>query len=267
MIIFAGVLFALAIGSVIASFTGGPTISAEDIARWQATLSRPFTSRTLRVRQDLYLAGSDPEGFAVKRLAGLTGGLAGGVILGQILSLSPVKYALCIIAVGMFGWMLPRLATRDSARKAREEANNVVRQWVGLVAQQVMAGSEPEIAMLQSAQVGTRPGWRLLYRHLLAAQHNQRALWEGLDSMARRYGIDILNPIVGALALAAERGTGLAESILAISDSAWETAVSAERENAAKRDQIAVVPATGVALALGGILIYPPFVSLTSGGI
>jgi len=47
----------------------------------------------------------------------------------------------------------------------------------------------------------------------------------------------------------------------------WAEETSREREKAARRAQIIVLPATGVAIALAGILIYPPFTALTGGGI
>ncbi|MCY4632777.1 MAG: hypothetical protein OXE75_18100, partial [bacterium] len=69
------------------------------------------------------------------------------------------------------------------------------------------------------------------------------------------------------LGLAVERGTRVSDAVLNAARSLWENTVSAEREKASRRAQIVVLPATGVALALAGILIYPPFTSLTGGGI
>ena len=81
-----------------------------------------------------------------------------------------------------------------------------------------------------------------------------------------RYGVHSLAPVVSALGLAAERGTRISEAVLVAADTLWRDTTSREREKAARRAQVIVLPATGVALALAGILVYPPFTSLTGGG-
>jgi len=173
---------------------------------------------------------------------------------------------LCTLA-GALGWFLPMFSVRDTARKLRAEIDQIVRMWVVLVAQQVTAGIEPAAAMLNAAQAGTRPGWRLLYRFLLGAQQERRGTWEGLRDLVERYGIRSLEIIVSSLGLAAGRGTRLSDAILGSAESLWKEHMARERETSSRRSQVVVVPATGVALALAGILVYPPFTSLSGGGI
>ena len=159
------------------------------------------------------------------------------------------------------------LGVRDTARKARDEFDQVVRVWIALVAQQVRAGADPSAAMLEAARAGRRPAWGLLHRFLLVAQHERRPAWEGLADIVERYGLHRLAPAVSALALAARRGTKVADAVLVAADDLWRQSVSQQRERAAKRAQIVVVPATGVALGLAAILVYPPFTALTGGGL
>ena len=120
--------------------------------------------------------------------------------------------------------------------------------------------------MLSAAEEGRRNSWRLLHRFLLAAQNKRRPAWEGLVDIVERYGIHSLAPVVSALGLAAERGTRISEAVLVAADTLWRDTNARDRERAVRRAQIVVMPATGVALALAGILIYPPFTSLTGGG-
>ena len=265
--ILAGLLFTLGVAAVVAAISGGPQLAPGTVSRWRTAAAGPFAARSERVRQDLRLAGVDYGSYALQRLSGLLLGILGGVALVEILDAGTTRYLVGIIAVAGFGWLLPSLGVRDAAKKEREQIDKVVRQWIILVAQQITAGTDPAQAMLAASRVGTKPSWGLLNRHLLAAQHRQRSLWEGLDAMSANYGIVTLRPIVSALALSAERGTRLADAVLAVADSSWEESVSREREKSSKRDQIVVLPATMVALGLAGILIYPPFVSLTSGAL
>ena len=216
--------------------------------------------------QNLRLAGITPESYAVQRFGGLLAGLAAGALIGVLSGRGPIGMVLVVAAVGAGGWLLPMLGVRDTAKKARAEIDQVIRVWIALVAQQVSAGVDPTVAMLAAAQAGRRDKWRLLHRFLLAAQQQRRPAWEGLVDIVERYGVHSLAPVVSALGLAAERGARISEAVLVAADTLWRDTTSREREKAARRAQIIVLPATGVALALAGILVYPPFTSLTGGG-
>lgn len=231
------------------------------------SLQRVLPSVSESLEQNLRLAGITPAAFATQRFFGLVGGLVAGVVAGVLTGRGPMGFAVLVILAAGFGWMLPVLGARDTAKKARAELDQIIRIWVVLVAQQVSAGADPGQAMLNAARIGKRPAWRLLHRFLLRAQQERRQPWEGLVDIVDRYGIYSLSPIVSALGLAADRGTRISEAVLTAARSLWENSVSAEREKAGRRAQIVVLPATGVALALAGILVYPPFTSLTGGGI
>ncbi len=217
--------------------------------------------------QNLRLVGVTPQAYATQRFVGLAGGLSLGLFFSFLLGVGLVGALVTVILVTAVGWFLPLLGVRDTARRARVELDQVVRAWIVLVAQQVSAGANPSTAMLVSAQVGQLPSWRLLYRFLLVAQHERRPVWQGLDDMVSRYGLSNLNPIVSSLGLATERGTRLSEAVVAAAKTLWDDTISNQREVATRRSQLVVVPATGVALALAGILVYPPFTTLTGGGI
>ena len=216
--------------------------------------------------QNLRLAGITPESYAQQRFVGLIGGIFVGLVLSLLLSPSTAMLVVLIVATTAMGWFLPMMGVRDTAKKARAELDQVIRAWIVLVAQQVSAGVDPSVAMLAAARMGKRPSWRLLHRFLLAAQQERRPAWEGLVDIVERYGIHSLAPVVSALGLAAERGTRLSEAVLVAAKTLWDDSTSRQREAAGRRAQIVVLPATGVALALAGILVYPPFTSLTGGG-
>lgn len=217
--------------------------------------------------QNLRLAGITPESYSVQRFGGLIGGLAGGSAISYLWGRGPIGTVVVVAALGAGGWVLPMLGVRDTAKKARLEIDSVIRVWIALVAQQVSAGVEPTVAMIAAAQTGRRNSWLLLHRFLAAAQQQRRPVWEGLVDIVQRYGIHSLAPVTSALGLAAERGTRISEAVLVAADTLWRETTSREREKASRRAQIIVVPATGIALALAGILVYPPFTSLTGGGV
>ena len=230
----------------------------------------PFMSLIARgagEAKNLRLVGITPLAYARQRVFGLFGGLGAGVLIALLMGRGPAGFVLLTCGCTLMGWLLPLMGVRDTARKVRGEMDKIVRYWAILVAQQVSAGADPAAAMLTAARAGRRPGWRLLHRFLLAAQQERRAPWEGLVDLVDRYGIANLVPIISSLGLAVGRGTRLSEAVLVAADSLWEEETSRERAKAARRAEIIVLPATAVALALAGILVYPPFTSLTGGGI
>ena len=217
--------------------------------------------------QNLRLAGIEPESFVLQRYVGFVAGLFVGLILSLLSGRGPVGFVLLTLLTTSAGWMLPLLGVRDTAKRARAELDKIIRLWVVLVAQQVSAGVDPAAAMLTAARAGDRDGWRLLYRFLLAAQQERRQPWEGLVDLVERYGVYSVTSVTSALGLAAQRGTRMSDAILNAADTLWKETMSTEREKASRRAQIVVIPATGIALGLAGILVYPPFTSLTGGGI
>lgn len=240
--------------------TAGHTAAEVHLSPLMSLIARPGGEL-----QNLRLVGLTPVTYARQRLLGLFGGLAAGVVIASLTGRGAAGFTFLAGGCALVGRLLPLLGVRDTARRLCNDLDRIVRYWAILVAQQVSAGADPAAAMLVASRAGRRPGWRLLHRFLLAAQQERRPPWEGLVDLVDRYGITNLVPIVSSLGLAVDRGTRLSEAILVAADSLWEEETSRERERAARRAQIIVLPATAVAIALAGILIYPPFTALTGG--
>ena len=266
----------LVLAAALAFFAGVVLVTLGIVGPPKRVRSQQSPGETLRdllptikegEEQNLRLVGITPESYASQRFGGLVGGLAAGAVISVVWGRGPVGTVMLVAAVGAGGWFLPMLGVRDTAKKARTEIDQVIRVWIALVAQQVSAGVDPTVAMLDAARSGDRNTWRLLHRFLLAAQQDRRPAWEGLVDLVDRYGIHSLAPVVSALGLAAERGTRVSEAVLVAAQNLWRESTSREREKAASRAEIIVLPATAVALALAGILVYPPFTSLTGGGV
>ena len=260
---FAGTGFAGGVGLVAAALARRPAqrpSRAAPVGIW-ARLSAPRPGRTA----DLLLAGVTAQKYLAQQIAGLAGGLAAGALAAAWWTNTAPAAIAAVAAFASAGWLAPRQGVRDAAKRARVELDQVVRLWIVLTAQQVAAGAEPAHAMLSAAQAGRRPTWRLLHRHLRAAQNERRPASDGLAELTERYGLASLDQTVGAFALAARRGTRTSDAVLAAADNLWRDTMQRERETAERRNQIIVLPATAVALALAAILIYPPFVSLTGG--
>ncbi len=261
--VIAGTMFVVGLGVLIAAFLPPRSPGSSS---FRESLLELLPAINEGEEQNLRLAGITSEAYSMQRLIGLVVGLIVGPFASVLLGRGLVGTALLVVGAVAMGWFLPMLGVRDTAKKARAELDQVIRVWIMLVAQQVSAGVDPSVAMLAAAQTGKRPSWRLLHRFLVAAQQERRAAWEGLLDIVERYGTHTLTPVVSALGLAAERGTRISEAVLVAAKTLWDDTNSREREAAGRRAQIVVLPATGIALALAGILVYPPFFFLTGGG-
>ncbi len=258
-----GAGFACGISLVITAFAATSTRRPLRAAAASVTalIPEPKPSRAA----DLLLAGVTPRAYLAQRTAGVAAGLAVGAIAAAWRTGTATAAAATVVLCALAGWLIPSQGVRDGAKRARAELDQVVRLWIVLAAQQVAAGAEPANAMLTAAQAGRRPTWRLLHRHLVGAHNERRPAADGLSELTERYRLTSLTQAVGAFGLAARRGTRMADAVLAAADNLWRDTMQREREAAERRDQIIVLPATAVALALAAILIYPPFVSLTGG--
>lgn len=258
-----GTAFAAGTAAVVTAAIGKPDQPPTQgvLAASRGRLPQPRPSRTA----DLRLAGLTPGAYAAQRAAGLAGGTVLGITAAMLWTRTAISASAAIGLCAAVGWMLPAQGVRDTASRARAELEQVIRLWIVLAAQQVSAGAEPASAMIEAAQAGQRPSWRLLHRHLLAAQNERRPAADGLAELIERYALTSLSSTVGAFALAARTGTRMADAVLAAADNLWRDTIAREREKAERRNQIIVLPATAIALALAAILIYPPFVSLTGG--
>ncbi|WP_420626950.1 hypothetical protein [Candidatus Poriferisodalis sp.] len=259
----AGLLFCCGIGMLVIAVAG---------VRWRrpARVGTALAARVLPApkegeTQDLLLAGIAAQHYAAQRLIGLLAGLVVGAAIAALWIDDLVAALVLAALLSLAGWQLPRQGARDTARMVRTELDHVIRLWIVLVAQQVTAGVEPASAMLTASEAGSRPTWRLLHRYLISAQNERRPAWEGLVDLIDCYGLHNLAPAVAAFGLAAERGTRISDAVLVAAETLWNDNIQREREAAERRNQIIVLPATGVALALAAILVYPPFVSLTGG--
>ena len=228
-------------------------------SRWAARKLSP--QRTA----DLLLAGIAPGRFLAHQALGAAAAGAAGIAVAAARAAEPLTAASVAAVCITVGWLLPGQRARDTARQRRHDLGQAVNAWMALTAQQVNAGAEPAAAMITAAKANNTLPWQLLARHLHAAQNERLPAAAGLAEIVRRYRLESLDETLGALSLAAQRGTRLAAAVVASARNEWQRQIARERETAQRHNQIIALPATAIALGLAAILIYPPLVSLTGG--
>ncbi len=261
-----GLLFFVAI--LVAVFAVKAKPSALEVKEWGPAFGKRLQTLwtpTGAEMQDIRMAGTTKEKLTIQRFSFLVVGLIVGAVLGYFWQGLSLAVFLLGLVGGLLGWILPALAVRNKAKSRRNDAERVIRLWIVLAAQQVTAGMDPAPALLHSSAIGTLPTWKLLRWYMLDAQFNHQPLWDGLRKLDRDYGLRILASMVSALSLATDRGTRVSNALIAAGDLSWRSAIAAEEEQAARSEQIVVMPSTLIGVSLAVALVYPPMSSLTSG--
>jgi Flp pilus assembly protein TadB len=173
-----------------------------------------------RMRTDLALMNRSLGGLlAAKVFYGLGFLLLAPVLWSALLltgiALPPALPAVAAIAFGLFGFFLPDLALRSEADKRREDFRRVVGIFLDLVAMNLAGGRGLPEALLTASTISEH--WALI--RIRQALANARLFgttpWAALGALGTDIGVEELRDLSAALALAADDGAKIRQSLSA----------------------------------------------------
>jgi tight adherence protein C len=173
-----------------------------------------------RVRADLAIMGRSVGGFlATKVVLGLALLLMAPVIWAVLrladIGLPTALPAIAAVAFGLFGFFLPDLALRGEAEEQRGEFRRVVGIFLDLVSMNLAGGRGLPEALLSASTISEH--WALL--RIRQALANARLFgttpWVALDQLGADIGVAELRDLSAALALAADDGAKIKQSLSA----------------------------------------------------
>ncbi|MEJ5914816.1 type II secretion system F family protein [Pseudokineococcus sp. 1T1Z-3] len=220
-----------------------------------------------RVGADLAVTGTSVEThLATSALAGVLGlvlpavlgvlAVATGVSVGAV----PVLASL-VLAVG--GLLLPTLVVRSQATEQRRAFRHVVGAFLDLVAMSLAGGRGVPEALATAAAVSDAPAMAAIRRALLDARLQGTTPWHALGRLGADVGVEELVDLGAALALVAEDGAKVKESLSARAESLRRKEI-AELEGAAQeRSQSMVVAQLLLAAGFLLFLLYPALARIT----
>lgn len=221
-----------------------------------------FGLRMGSLRADLSLLGRTLEGhLATTVLCGLAGflmpvvltailsfagiglGIAGGTIIGLILA---VVFA-----------AIPTLTARSSAADRRRDFRHVVGSFLDLVAMN-LAGGRGVPEALQAAS-SLSDGWAMVRIRdtLLTARLHGVTPWAALGELGDEVGVDELRDLAAALALVAEDGAKVRESLAARAGSLRRRELAEIEGKAGQRSQSMLVAQLVLCCGFLLFLVYP----------
>jgi Flp pilus assembly protein TadB len=214
------------------------------------------------LRADLSVMGGTVEGhLGMSVLAGVAGLFAPTVMFapavyffGASIS-SPVWLALLGVLVGA---ALPTLQLRGSAKERRRDFRHVVSSFLDLVSMN-LAGGRGVPEALQSA-VSLSNGWGMvrIRETLQNARLQGITPWEALGDLGAELAVEELRDMAAALALVAEDGAKVRESLSARAASMRQRELADAEGRAAARSQSMLVAQLLLCVGFLLFLIYPP---------
>lgn len=247
-----------------ATATGGTGESAS-MRKFGGQLRQTLEGFGLRMgslRRDLSLLGKTIEGhLATTVLSGLAGFLM-PVVLAAILSIANIGLGIPAATViglilGLIFAAIPTLTARSSAADRRRDFRHVVGSFLDLVAMN-LAGGRGVPEALQSASA-LSDGWAMVRIRdtLLTARLHGVTPWAALGELGDEVGVDELRDLAAALALVAEDGAKVRESLAARAGSLRRRELAEVEGKAGQRSQSMLVAQLVLCCGFLLFLVYP----------
>ncbi|HET7349671.1 MAG TPA: type II secretion system F family protein [Marmoricola sp.] len=214
------------------------------------------------VRADLSVMGQTVEGhLGMSVLSGVAGLFAPTVMLAPAVYFfdaslsSPLWLALLGAAIGL---VLPTLQLQGNAKERRRDFRHVVSAFLDLVSMN-LAGGRGIPEALQSA-VGLSNGWGMvrIRETLQDARLQGITPWSALGDLGEEMAVEELRDLAAALALVAEDGAKVRESLSARAVSMRQRELADAEGRAAQRSQSMLVAQLLLCVGFLLFLIYPP---------
>ena len=222
------------------------------------------------VRSDLAMVDRSVEGhLAVSLIAAVAGILVPvlvsvtlAVLVGAQTGLVPLWLALLLAALGL---VLPTLQVRRRATDLRRDFKHVVSSFLDLVAMNLSGGRGVPEALETASAISKGWGMVIIRDTLRTARLQGVTPWAALGQLGTELQIDELRDLAAALALVAEDGAKVKESLFARADSMRQRELAEAEGRAQARSQSMLVAQLLLCIGFLTFLTYPAVARILSG--
>lgn len=222
------------------------------------------------LRSDLSLMGRSLEGHLAISVLTALGGFLFPVVLEVLLLVAGTGFGLPMsFALGVFfallGAALPTLSVRSGAVERRRDFRHVVGSFLDLVAMNLAGGRGVPEALSQAASLSD--GWAMtrIRDTLLTARLHGVTPWAALGELGEEVRIEELRDLAAALALVAEDGAKVRESLAARAGSLRRRELAEVEGKAGERSQSMLVAQLLLCLGFLIFLLYPALIGVIGG--
>lgn len=240
-----------------------------DTPEWVDTLSLRITSLVRRtgidlssLTGDLAVVGRSLERHMVTSVFLGLGGFAAPLFVVALMQImgAPLGWSvplLLSVALGVAGLLLPTLRLRSDAEEARRDFRHVVGSYLDLVAMSLSAGRGVPEALDAASSLSDDPAMIRIRDALDVARLRGDTPWAALGRLGTQLRIDELRDLSAALALVAEDGAKIRESLGARASSMRRRDLSDAEGKAGENSESMLVAQLIVAMGFIVFLVYP----------
>ncbi|NED96312.1 type II secretion protein F [Phytoactinopolyspora alkaliphila] len=222
------------------------------------------------LRSDLSLMGRSLEGHLAMSVLAALGGFLAPVVLDVLLILGGVGFGLSMsfvlgIVFALVGAIMPTLSVRATASERRRDFRHVVGSFLDLVAMNLSGGRGVPEALSTAASLSD--GWAMtrIRETLLTARLHGVTPWAALGELGDELRIEELRDLAAALALVAEDGAKVRESLAARAGSLRRRELAEVEGKAGERSQSMLVAQLLLCLGFLVFLLYPALMGVLEG--
>ncbi|MTD57134.1 pilus assembly protein TadB [Amycolatopsis pithecellobii] len=218
---------------------------------------------------DLDVLDHSRERYVARRLTWAAGAAAGVLVMAGLswlggLGLPATVVVLAAVLAAVAGSVVPVLAVREDAGKAREEFRRATAAYLDLVAQERATGRAPSQALAEAAAVGDSWVFARISRTLGRAMRAGHTPWETLSRLGQRMGVVELADLADILATAAD-GAAIYTTLIAKASALRSAALAADKADANARSQRLALPVALLLVAFLLLAIFPALIHLVIG--
>ncbi|NDL58915.1 type II secretion system F family protein [Phytoactinopolyspora mesophila] len=222
------------------------------------------------LRSDLSLLGRSIEGHLATSVLAALGGFFAPIVFDVVLIVFGVGFSLPMSFVlgfvfALLGAVIPTLNVRSRAVERRRDFRHVVGSFLDLVAMNLAGGRGVPEALSMAASLSD--GWAMtrIRDTLLTARLHGVTPWAALGELGEEVRIEELRDLASALALVAEDGAKVRESLAARASSLRRRELAEVEGKAGERSQSMLVAQLLLCLGFLIFLLYPALMGVLEG--
>lgn len=219
---------------------------------------------------DLDVLGHTAEHYLLRRARWAASSVLGAFAVAGLmwfadLPLPTPILVLAAVLAGAAGSLVPVLAVREDATRAREQFRRATAAYLDLVAQERATGRAPSQALAEAATVADGWVFARITGALGHAMHAGHTPWVALSRLGQRMSVIELADLADILATAAD-GAAIYSTLVAKAASLRTAALAADKTEANVRSQRLALPVALLLVAFLLLVMYPAMIRLLAGG-
>lgn len=243
-----------------------------DVGRRTADLLGGVGLELGQLRSDLALLGRGLDTHLAVTVLAAVGGFLAPLVLGAALTVAgagvaPTVPVVLAVVVALVAAAIPAMSVRSTAAERRRDFRHVVGSFLDLVAMSLAGGRGVPEALQGASELSD--GWAMvrIRNTLVGARLRGQTPWAALGELGEEVRVDELRDLAAALALVAEDGAKIRDSLSARAGSMRHRELADSEGKAGESSQSMLVAQLLLCVGFLIFLIYPALMTVLGSGL